>query len=141
MVEIQRVAEFRKLTAHAQPSNFPTNPALADHCAIAIMQAKADPASFVRAVGEALWTHDLQIADEAVMADLLGSTGHDANAVLKAAKEDGTADIRMANSKDAIAADAIGAPAYVYQGEVFWGQDRLEYLDYMLASGRSGFTA
>jgi len=29
----------------------------------------------------------------------------------------------------------FGAPTYVYRNELFWGQDRLEFLDRALASG------
>ena len=39
----------------------------------------------------------------------------------------------------ALAADAFGAPAYVLDGEVFWGQDRLDMLDDALASGRKPY--
>ena len=38
-----------------------------------------------------------------------------------------------------MAVDAVGAPAYVYNGEVFWGQDRIDYLDRMITSGRAAF--
>ena len=44
-----------------------------------------------------------------------------------------------ANSKAASAADAIGVPAYVYRGETFWGQDRLELLERMIATGREPY--
>jgi 2-hydroxychromene-2-carboxylate isomerase len=33
----------------------------------------------------------------------------------------------------------FGSPAYVLDGEVFWGQDRLDLLDDALASGRAPF--
>jgi 2-hydroxychromene-2-carboxylate isomerase len=141
LIELQRVAEFRKLKLISQPTNFPTNPTMADHCVIAIVQAGKDPAGFVRVLGEALWINNQQLADEGVLANLLGDTGHDAATILESAKQDKIAAIRAANSQEAIAADAIGAPAYVYHGEVFWGQDRLEYLDHMVSSGRSAYTS
>ena len=33
------------------------------------------------------------------------------------------------NSKDAIDQNVFGAPSYVFENEIFWGQDRLEYLE------------
>jgi carboxymethylenebutenolidase len=39
----------------------------------------------------------------------------------------------QANTEAAIAAGVFGAPFYVVDGEVFWGQDRLDYLDDFLA--------
>ena len=49
--------------------------------------------------------------------------------------------IRAQNTQDAVAADAMGAPAYVLNGEPFWGQDRIEYLERALATGRAPFAA
>ena len=40
------------------------------------------------------------------------------------------------NIVDAIAADVIGSPTYVLDGEVFWGQDRIDLLEDALKSGR-----
>ena len=42
---------------------------------------------------------------------------------------------------EAIEAGVFGSPAYVLEGEVFWGQDRLDLLEDALASGRAPFTA
>ena len=33
------------------------------------------------------------------------------------------------NSKDAVDNDVFGAPTYVFNNEIFWGQDRLDYLE------------
>jgi len=38
-----------------------------------------------------------------------------------------------ANANEAIDRDVFGAPTYIYQDELFWGQDRLEFLDRALA--------
>lgn len=35
----------------------------------------------------------------------------------------------QAHTEEAIAAGVFGSPTYVYQGELFWGQDRLDMLD------------
>jgi 2-hydroxychromene-2-carboxylate isomerase len=43
------------------------------------------------------------------------------------------------NRLEAIAIGVFGAPSYVSQGEIFWGQDRLDLLDDALASGRPPF--
>ena len=42
-------------------------------------------------------------------------------------------------SADAIAADVIGSPAYVLDGELFWGQDRIDLLEDALKSGRKSY--
>ena len=43
------------------------------------------------------------------------------------------------NLENAVGGDVFGSPAYVLEGEVFWGQDRLDLLDDALTSGRAPF--
>ena len=47
--------------------------------------------------------------------------------------------IRDRNIKEALEVDAFGSPCYVLDGEVFWGQDRIELLDDALTSGRKAY--
>jgi len=60
---------------------------------------------------------------------------------MEAAQGDMTEALYALNLENAIAADVFGSPAYVLEGEVFWGQDRLELLDDALASGREPYRA
>lgn len=141
LIELQRFAEYRGIDLNLAPAHFPVDPTLADHCAIAISQSGTRPADFVRSVCEAVWTRDMNIADRDVLANLIKAAGFDDEAILENAGSEGVAAIREENTKAAVAHDAIGAPSYVYKGEVFWGQDRLDYLDRMIASGRDAYTA
>ena len=43
------------------------------------------------------------------------------------------------NRQDALASDVFGSPVYVLDGEVFWGQDRIELLADALKSGRGPY--
>ena len=43
------------------------------------------------------------------------------------------------NRQDALASDVFGSPVYVLDGEVFWGQDRIELLADALKSGRAPY--
>ena len=99
-----------------------------------------DPSDFTFAIAQAIWVHEKQIADDATLIEVLNACGHDAEKILTLSKSDEANSLREQNTKEAIAADAVGAPAYVYANEVFWGQDRLEYLDQMIASGRPAFS-
>ena len=81
------------------------------------------------------------MGDEAEVARRLESVGHDATSIIERARSSDIAAVRDRNSSDAIAADAVGVPAYVLNGEVFWGQDRMEMLDTALATGRPPFTS
>lgn len=139
-LELQRVAVMRDVCMNPSPAHFPTNPAPADLCITALAFAGENPAEFSKAAGRACWEQNLDVADEKTLTDMLEECGHDSAKFLELSKSDEIAELRNTNTKAAMEADAIGAPAYVYDGEVFWGQDRLEYLEQMIASGRKAFS-
>lgn len=141
LIELQRISHMRGLEMNLQPAYFPTNPELADRTIIALLQHGRNPADFSFGLGEAVWRRNLQIADEEVLAKLLLENGFDPAPQLEAAKSPATAAIRDENTKAATVANAIGAPAYVYKGEAFWGQDRLDHLDHMITTGRMPYQA
>ena len=141
LLELQRAANCRGLAIVHQPTNFPVNPELADLCSAALVNSNQSPANFLANIGDALWANDQLISDPAVISSALTSAGHNAEDILTLAGHSEATDLRRQNSKDAVTASVVGAPGYVYRGEVFWGQDRIEYLDAMLTSGRDPYTA
>ncbi|MCY0093384.1 2-hydroxychromene-2-carboxylate isomerase [Hoeflea ulvae] len=139
LVELQRLAAWRGLPIKTAPKHWPVDAALADRVIIALVEDGHDPRYFMHKVLSGVWAHDDDIADEATLTSYLSQVGLDAMPALKDAKTDQIAAIRERNSKDAIAADAVGVPTYVYNGEAFWGQDRIELLDEALTTGRAPY--
>jgi len=58
----------------------------------------------------------------------------DGRALLARAQSEQVAQRYEQNTQQAIALQVFGAPTYIYRGELFWGQDRLDFLDRALAS-------
>ena len=140
LVELQRWRERRGLSFSIHPAHWPFDSALADRVAIAIDLFSVSPEPFLRRAHAAVWEDERDLADEAVIADVLREAGHaDADALLAAARGEAAVARHDANEADALAAGVFGAPSYVLDGEVFWGQDRLELLDAMLTSGRAAY--
>jgi len=140
VLDIKRAGLMRDTCINATPPHFPTAQEPADRVICALVHAGENPANVAFGISQAIWVQDKQIADDAVLLEVLNANGHDGEKILELSKTDAVGDIRAQNTADAIAADAVGAPAYVYDGEVFWGQDRLEYLEQMITSGRAAFT-
>jgi 2-hydroxychromene-2-carboxylate isomerase len=90
-------------------------------------------------VFRACWAEERDIADRQVLADKLVAAGHDAESILQAADGEAVQRIYAANTAEAIRINAIGSPTYVLNGEVFWGQDRLDLLADALDSGRAAY--
>lgn len=140
-VELQRAAREREITINLRPRHFPIDISLADRCAIAIIETGGDAFDYVEAVGYGVWCDEANLADEPEIARRLTATGHDAATVLDRARLMETEDIRTRNTAAAIAADAVGVPAYVLNGEVFFGQDRIAALEQAIVEGRNPIKA
>jgi len=141
LLDIKRASVIRDTCINAEPAHFPVNPAPADLVICALVMSGDAPSDFALAIGQAIWVEEKDIADDGTLLEVLSACGHDAQKILDLSRSDDAMAVREKNTQDAIASDAVGAPAYVYSGEVFWGQDRLEYLDQMITSGRPAFSA
>lgn len=141
VMELQRWREKRGLTFHLQPAHWPFPFATADRMVIAATQAGHNPAGFMRAVFKGIWEDQKNFAEEAELvaaADGVGLPGAD---LLAAAKTDATDVVYQENTADVLAAGGFGAPIYLLNGEVFWGQDRIDLLEDALKSGREPYSA
>jgi 2-hydroxychromene-2-carboxylate isomerase len=139
MVELQRWRERRGLEFNLKPKFWPFDVALADRFVIAIAAARKDPDAFLRRAFAGVWEDDRNLADPLVLAELAEAAGLDSTSLVAAAQGDMTEALYGLNLENAVAKDVFGSPAYVLDGEVFWGQDRLELLDAALTSGRGPY--
>ncbi|APF38607.1 2-hydroxychromene-2-carboxylate isomerase [Chelatococcus daeguensis] len=141
LVELQRWREKRGVPLNLQPAFWPFEVSLADRCVIALQAAGIDPAAFTARAFAGVWARDENLADEAVLAAIATEVGVDAGMMLAGAHGESAKATYAGNIADAIAAEVFGSPSYVIDGEVFWGQDRLDLLADMLASGRPAYSS
>jgi 2-hydroxychromene-2-carboxylate isomerase len=139
LVELQRWRDKRGLKFHLQPANWPFNARLVDGLVIAAIEAGHDPDPFLRRVFAAIWEDELNLADAATLIRLADGCGLPGSALVERSGNDDIGKAYEQNRQDALAADVFGSPAYVLDGEVFWGQDRIELLVDALKSGRAPY--
>jgi 2-hydroxychromene-2-carboxylate isomerase len=139
MVELQRWRDKRGLNFHLQPANWPFNARLADGVVIAAIEAGHDPDRFLRRAYAGVWEHQLNLADPATLTKMADETGLPGKQLVERSGSEEISDAYEKNRQDALAADVFGSPAYVLDGEVFWGQDRIELLADALKSGRATY--
>jgi 2-hydroxychromene-2-carboxylate isomerase len=129
LVELKRFSDHLGVALNPQPAYFPVNGNPAAHLIIAADEALGSAAALDLAgrVGAAIWAEQRNLADEAVLQALLAEAG------LPAALRDRAADPAIAERYRACTAEALalgvfGAPSYVIDGEIYWGQDRLDFV-------------
>ncbi len=139
ILELQRWREKRRLNFKLHPKFFPFEANLADRFVVALLLAGHDPDPFLRQAFAALWEQDQNLADAATLIALAHARQLPGERLLADAKGPGSEAMYDKNTGDAIAIEVIGSPSYVLNGEVFWGQDRLDLLEDAIQSGRKPF--
>lgn len=138
MVELQRWRDRRGLDFALRPAFWPFDPTAADQIVCALAAAGADAEPFIAAAFRAVFEQQRDLANAEVLRSLLQDNGLDPSWLARGAAAE---PLYRENLAQALEAGVFGSPSYVLDGEIFWGQDRLDLLDDALASGRAPFTA
>ena len=129
LVELQRFSHFLQMPFNLKPKFFPVAGDDAARMIIAVDQHDGVDAAMkvCGAVLAAVWVQERDIADASVLQAILQEQGIAADR-WQAARAPAAQDAYMAYTRQAMEAGVFGAPSYVVDGEIFWGQDRLEFL-------------
>jgi 2-hydroxychromene-2-carboxylate isomerase len=134
LVELARWREHLGLPLNVQPKYGAAGGDLAARWIIAAGETDAEAAlAFAGSVLRARWTEERDTADADVLSACAAAARFDPAALAERA---GTAEVAArydAFTQEAIAAQVFGVPWYVVDGEPFWGQDRLDFVDRKLA--------
>ncbi len=137
LMELKRWREFLGIPINVQPKFFPSSEALTSSCVIALRDTQGDAPAIALAhrVLRAVWQDEKNPGDPATLAELISEIGLDADAVMKLGADPKWAEMRTADTQAALDRGVFGAPSYVIGDEIFWGQDRLDFVNRKLAAG------
>lgn len=122
-----------------EPAFYPVDREPASRLLVAARTLGQDAAlALAHALLRAIWVEERNLADEPTLAAIARDAGLDATALLAAAHEPATHQAWQEDTDRAIAAQVFGAPTWVVQGERFWGQDRLDFLEEKLTAQAAG---
>jgi carboxymethylenebutenolidase len=133
LVELRRFRDHLRVPINLEPKFFPVPTEDASVLIIAADQQHGADAAMrlAGAILRACWAEDCNIGDAQILAQIAADQGLDA-AQLNGRSEQARS--AYANyTQEAIERQVFGAPTYVVDNELFWGQDRLEFLDRALA--------
>jgi 2-hydroxychromene-2-carboxylate isomerase len=137
LMELARWREHLGVPIRLEPRFFPANETLSSQCVIAVRETIGDPPALALAhrVLRALWEEEKDPGDPATLRALIGETGLDPTAITALGSQERWAERRKLDTEAALARGVFGAPSYVIGSEIFWGQDRLDFVERRLARG------
>ncbi|MBP6405872.1 MAG: 2-hydroxychromene-2-carboxylate isomerase [Ramlibacter sp.] len=130
LVELRRFSQHLGLPMNIQPQYFPVAGDDAARLIITVNQHDGTDAALALsgAVFRACWVQQRNMADADTLVALLAECALPSQRLEQSRGADVQA-LYEANTRQAIDAGVFGAPSYVINGEIFWGQDRLDFLE------------
>lgn len=94
------------------------------------LQMRQDPRfmDYCTAMFRAIWVEAHNMNDPATVASVLQAAGFDAPALLALASEQVVKDKLKGLTEEAVARGVFGAPTFFVAEQMFWGQDRLDFV-------------
>ncbi len=135
LTELARFSKWLGAPLHLKPTFFPVSGDDAAKLIIAVDMAQGANAAMAisGAILSAVWSQQRNIADEKTLVELLKEQNLPASC-LEQAYSQATQERYETYTQMAIDAGVFGAPSYVVNGEIFWGQDRLDFVERVLAT-------
>ncbi|WP_426957868.1 2-hydroxychromene-2-carboxylate isomerase [Muricoccus radiodurans] len=137
MQELARWRDHLGIPINLRPRFSPFDESRAAACVIALRETVGDAPAIALAhrLMRAVWQEEEDVADPATLARLMTGLGLEADSLLALGAEPRWAAMRTADSEAALTRGVFGAPTYVIGEDLFWGQDRLEFVERRLAAG------
>jgi len=135
LMELKRWRDFLGMPLTIEPKFFPVPAEAPATTVLAVLERNGTDAALDVAgdLLRAVWAEERNIGDAATLAEVLTGRGLEAASLLAHARSAEVAARYVQHSQEAIARGVFGSPTYVYQDELFWGQDRLDFLERALA--------
>lgn len=135
-----REQELRRWTArlgmqiHITPKYMCPDASLASRLTIAADRLKLPVTALHREILAAQWCHEQDISEAGVLLQIAARLGLPGPELLALADDPTVRGRYRQYTDEAVAAGVFGSPSYVLDGEIFWGQDRLDFLEETLAA-------
>lgn len=100
-----------------------------------VAEERGETDAYLKAMFEGMWVKGLNIGEPETFARLLTDAGLDAAAYAAGIERADIKDALRANTEEAAARGAFGAPTFFVGDDMFWGQDRLDFVEEVLAAG------
>jgi len=141
--ELDRWRKYLGLPLNLQPKHYPQDGKPdgwnkpAGWMVIAAQERGLDAPLLSHALLRALWAEERNTSDPAVRVTIANENGLPGAELVAAETSAAVQALYEAYSAEAERLGVFGAPTYVLEGERFWGQDRLDFVDRALAANRA----
>lgn len=133
MSELKRWRSHLDIPLTLEPAFFPVSDKLAAFMVIALREENSEQALHLAgACLRAVWQEERDISDRDTLLAIAGEQQVDGEMLLS--KSEAALETMVSDTQIALERGVFGVPSFIYDGELFWGQDRLDFLERALNS-------
>jgi len=131
LAELARWQAYVGIPLTIEPKYFPYDATIASLLVVAAANDLDDKLAMLvsSAIFKGCWVEERNMGEPEELFNIVKAQGLDAVALLASARSEENIARYEALTNEAMQRDVFGAPTYVYKDELFWGQDRLDFLD------------
>ncbi len=133
-VELDRWRQRLKMPLVLRPRHYPTDNQFSARMVIAADHLGWDALALSHGLLHALWSEEKDVRDAAVRKGVADALGMDGARLLAMQDTPEMMAAWQASEQAAAAHGVFGTPTWVYNNTLYWGQDRLDFLDEALAA-------
>jgi 2-hydroxychromene-2-carboxylate isomerase len=126
--ELRRWAARYGVTFRLNPNPFMANTLFLMRGAVAAQKLGVFGA-YHDAIFRAAWADGLDLGEKVVLSGILQRAGIDFEALIAATERQDVKDELRRNTEDAVARGVFGAPTFFVGNEMFWGNDRFDFVE------------
>jgi 2-hydroxychromene-2-carboxylate isomerase len=109
--------------------HFPINTLLLMRGAIGLQQQQPDQfLSYCQAIYQAIWVDALNMNDAATVGSVLHKAGFEPQSLMALTNDPATKEALKSATAEAVNRGVFGAPTFFVGSQMFWGQDRLDFV-------------
>jgi 2-hydroxychromene-2-carboxylate isomerase len=133
VVELIRWRDHLGIPIELFPKHYPTDDVLSSCMIIAATQTGADAGLLANGILRAIWAQNRDISDPDTLRKIADGLGMDGDGLLARTRTKETLAVLDRNTREAQDRGVFGSPFYFFEGHIFWGQDRLPFLEDVLS--------
>lgn len=129
--ELARWRDYLGIDLNVHPKHWPNDETIAALMTVVLRETESVDAScrFAGQVMKAVWSEDRDIADRETLIEVATAAGFDGAGLVSAAADPAWATLRQSQTDAAVERGVFGAPCYCVEDQIYWGQDRLDFVE------------
>ena len=129
LTELKRWSKFLSMPLTIQPKFFPVDPTLSHKTIILAQKNNINVDNLIFSFQKAVWADEKNISDENIIIEICKANNFNSNSIIEDANSEEIINEYKSNTQEALSKNVWGSPTFIYNNELFWGQDRIDFLE------------